>query len=181
MNYRYCYQCGRETERKTIAGQSRSYCRHCDLIFYENPKPSVAILALNNREQILLVKRNVAPGNGRWCLPGGFIEQGETAQEAVLRELKEETGLTGRNLRLWDAASYINGYYGDVLVLGYQVDLDNDQLQAGDDAAEADFFPVTELPSVVFDIHTQFIQQLITQLRRSETLRGNLPKSKSKS
>ncbi len=163
MKYRYCYQCGQETQSECIAGQSRAYCQHCDLIFYENPKPSVAILALNERNQILLVKRNVAPGNGRWCLPGGFIEQGETAQEAVLRELKEETGLTGRNLRLWDAASYLNGYYGDVLVLGYQVDLDAYRLKAGDDAEEAGFFSRVGLPPVVFDIHAKFIERLFTR------------------
>jgi 8-oxo-dGTP diphosphatase len=47
----------------------------------------------DDKEYILLTQRKVTPYNGKWCLPGGHIEQNETAVEAVKREVREETGL----------------------------------------------------------------------------------------
>jgi len=59
------------------------------------PLPAVGALVFNDEGKILLVKRKYPPGQGRWSIPGGHLEYGETLEEAVVRELEEETGIKG--------------------------------------------------------------------------------------
>jgi len=80
-------------------GRKRLVCPACGWVNYENPIPSSAALVRNEKGEILLVKRGVEPGRGKWALPSGFIEIEETPEEACLRELKEETGLEGKILK----------------------------------------------------------------------------------
>jgi ADP-ribose pyrophosphatase YjhB (NUDIX family) len=70
---------------------------------------------------VLLVQRKVAPRRGEWCLPGGFMELEETPEAAVLRELLEETGLTGQVTGLIGLKAAPNRIYHTVLVAGYRV------------------------------------------------------------
>lgn len=167
MNNKFCYNCGQKTESKKIEGRIRSFCTNCNMILYKNPIPSVAIVTMNNDNEILLTKRAVEPGKGYWCLPGGFIESGETIEESVSRELKEETNLDCQEIKLLAADSVINGYWGDILILGYSVKLIKGELIAGDDAEEAKFFPKTQRPDLVFPIHENLLQKY---------LRGNYDK-----
>jgi len=159
--YQFCPICAGNLIREVIEERLRLRCQKCGEIHYENPKPSVALLCRNERGEILLVERNVDPGAGRWCLPGGFLEMGETVEQAALRELKEETGLEGRILRVADAASKLNGYYGDVVVVAFEVQIEGGQLRAGDDAAQVQFFPVGQLPDIAFGSHVRFIRTLL--------------------
>lgn len=159
--YKFCPVCSGELMRKDVEGFPRLVCTSCREIFYENPKPSVALLCRNPQGKILLVLRKVDPGAGLWCLPGGFIEVGETVQQAALRELKEETGLEAELVRVVDAASKIAGYYGDVVVIAFEAHINGDRLVPGDDALEARFFPVDALPSIAFSSHERFIRLLL--------------------
>lgn len=124
--YRFCPICAGNLIREVIEERLRLRCQKCGEIHYENPKPSVALLCRNERGEILLALRNVDPAAGRWCLPGGFLEMGETVEQAALRELKEETGLEGRITRVVGAASKLNGYYGDVVVIAFEVQVEGE-------------------------------------------------------
>lgn len=159
MKYNYCYNCGEKTEQHKIEGKLRAFCKNCNFVLYKNPIPSVAIVAFNHKNELLLTKRAIEPGKGEWCLPGGFIEMGETIHQAVARELKEETNLECTNIQIIDADSVINGYWGDILILGYSVDLMEGKLMAGDDAAEVAFFPLQEKPPIIFPIHETFLNK----------------------
>jgi ADP-ribose pyrophosphatase YjhB (NUDIX family) len=64
----------------------------CGFIFWNNPKPVVSII-IHNKNKILLLQRANEPFKDFWVLPGGFIGYSETAQDAIIREVKEETGL----------------------------------------------------------------------------------------
>jgi 8-oxo-dGTP diphosphatase len=66
---------------------------------YANPALTVDAVAVRHG-QVLLVRRARPPFRGRWALPGGFVEQRETVEHAVVRELREETGLVARRIRL---------------------------------------------------------------------------------
>ena len=77
---------------KKIDSQTRNVCSACLWVDYANPLPSVAAF-VNNAGRILLVKRGVAPGKNKWALHSGFIEQHEIAEQAAVRELREETNL----------------------------------------------------------------------------------------
>ncbi len=159
--YKFCPVCAGSLKREIVENIWRLRCQRCGEIHYENPKPSVALLVRNEREGLLLVKRNVDPGAGRWCLPGGFIEMGETVQRAALRELKEETGLEGELIRVVDAASKLNGYYGDVVVIAFEARVTGGKLKPGDDASEARYFATDQLPDIAFGSHEGFIRTLL--------------------
>jgi len=159
MKYKYCYKCGQQTQSIQTEGRIRQYCPDCEEILYKNPIPSVAVCATNPEGQLLLVKRNVKPQKGGWCLPGGFVESNETIRETALRELKEETGLNGSIKKLLGAYSHVEGHYGNVLLIGFVVSLSEYDLKAGDDASQARFFDWEELPEIVFRIHNKFINQ----------------------
>lgn len=163
MKYFYCYNCGNRIEYRDIDSISRGYCENCDIIFYENPIPSVAIIAENQRREILLVKRNVRPGIGKWCLPGGFIEKGEKVEESVHRELQEETGLLCKFPKLFSVNSINNGYYGDIILITYSVTLENFNICAGDDACDAGFFSLDLKPEIAFDLHNDLINKWYVQ------------------
>jgi len=105
------------------------------------------------------VKRAVEPAKGQWGLPGGFIELGETPSEGAIRELKEETNLDGKPIRLVGHCSHHNTIFGDVLLLGIEMKIVNwSKMKAGDDAAEAQLFNLLDLPSLAFICHDKIVE-----------------------
>ncbi len=107
---------------------------------------------------ILLAKRAVEPAKGHWGLPGGFIELNETPEEAAIRELKEETNLTGKPVKFLGTCSHHNTVFGDVLLLGMVMDIpDYSNIIPDDDVSEAQFFPLDNLPPLAFLCHQQIV------------------------
>jgi len=86
-------------------------CPSCHFHFYLNPVPTTAIILQDNEGEILLVKRKNPPKKGFWDLPGGFIEFNEKAEEAILRELKEELNLTLPLRSIKFFGSFIGRYF----------------------------------------------------------------------
>ena len=156
---KFCPYCGEKLVEEPFGGRVHCYCAKCDRIHYENPLPAVAVLVRNHDNQLLLVKRSVEPARGAWCLPGGFIEIDESIEEAVLRELEEETGLKGEIEGLVDFFSQKGRYYGAILIFGYSVKILGGELKAGDDAQEAEFFDLHALPPVAFPSHQRLIRK----------------------
>jgi ADP-ribose pyrophosphatase YjhB (NUDIX family) len=113
---------------------------------------------IDGKERILLVKRSVEPQRGFWCLPGGFMELGETPEGSALRELNEETGLSGKVEMLLGVTSSHSELYDTVLMVGYLVKSYNGTLKAGDDASDAAYFYPDQLPEIAFKSHQRFIR-----------------------
>lgn len=122
---------------------------------------------LDDQRRVLLVKRKYPPSEGMWCLPIGFAETGETIAEAALRELLEETGVTGRIVRLIDADSSYGEFYGDVLVVTFEVEKLLGMERPGDDAEEVGYFPLDRLPPLAFP-HNDSAIRLCADLHRDE-------------
>ena len=154
----YCHFCGKQLTEKLLEGNVRLFCERCSVPIYENPIPATCLVVINSMEKVLLVKRSAEPKKGFWCLPGGFIELGETPEEAALRELKEETGLSGRIDMLLGATSNHSLQYDTVLMVGYLVESYSGALKAGDDASDAAYFYPDELPEIAFKSHMRFIR-----------------------
>jgi 8-oxo-dGTP diphosphatase len=110
------------------------------------PKVAVAALAVKDGK-ILLVKRKYPPSAGKWSLPGGHVELGERLEEAVLRELKEETGVDGVVKGFLAPVEYIEQDGRQVryhfVILVYLVEATGEP-RAGGDAAETAFVPLEE-------------------------------------
>jgi len=152
-----CAYCGGKLVYKAWEGQKRPFCETCNRAIYENPVPASCLVVIDSRDRVALVKRNVAPRKGHWCLPGGFMELGEGPEEAALRELLEETGLTGHIERLLGVMSTPNAQYHTVLMIAYLVREFSGVLLPGDDASEAAWFAQQDLPEIAFTSHSHFI------------------------
>ena len=153
-----CHFCGSLLIRRFCEGRDRLFCVRCNEPIYENPLPATCIVLVDGGGRLLLVKRSVEPKIGRWCLPGGFIESGESPEKAALRELKEETGLIGRIGSLLGVMTSPSSYYGSILMVGYLVEKYTGNPVAGDDAQDVAFFEQDRLPEIAFDSHKSFVR-----------------------
>ncbi len=156
--YKYCPICKSNLLRKKQGDIYRISCPRCGWIYYNNPLPSVAAFVKNSRNELLLVKRGVAPGKAKWALPSGFIEQNEPPEEAVIRELKEETGIRGTVRKLIGVYTEPTRVYGNVLLIGYEIDFCGGRPKPGSDTRETKFFPVKKLPAIPFSSHMSIIK-----------------------
>ena len=157
---KYCPYCSVGIINKKEGDVLREYCPSCRVFFYDNPLPVVSCILMKERE-VLLVKRGNSPYKGKWCLPSGFAETGESIQSAALRELEEETGLLGKITGLVDADSTKNSFYGDLIFHTFEVEQTGGILEAGDDAVEVKYFPIHETPVLAFKSNTEAINTFI--------------------
>jgi len=116
--------------------------------FPESPVPAAGAIVFRDGA-ILLVKRGAEPNAGRWSLPGGLVEVGETVESAVIRETMEETHIRVRPLRVFDVAAFIRVETGRVRWHYVLIDM-LCEYQGGEpfpdtDAANARFIPLREL------------------------------------
>jgi len=122
---------------------------------YEYPRAlnTVDIIIFDNEDRILLIKRANDPYKDMWAFPGGFIEIDEKLVDSAKRELEEETGLKGIELKQFKA-------YGDpgrdprgrnIAVVFYGNCSSPSSVNAGDDAAKAEWFELDNLPEMAFD------------------------------
>jgi len=115
---------------------------------------------------VLLIERGNEPYKGYWAFPGGFVEEGESAEQAATRELEEETNLQlvdllqigaftrpGRDPRGW------------IISIAYYAFVDKEQLapKAGDDASKTQWFPLSDLPKLAFD-HQEILNKALDLL-----------------
>jgi thiamine-phosphate diphosphorylase len=158
---KYCPICSSRLSRKYIEGRNRLYCDECADPLYENPVPATAAVVVDPGGQVLLVKRNREPKAGQWCLPGGYLELDETPEQGCLRELKEETGLSGEILR-WEGNEHgTNPFYKAIIVMGYRIKDYKGTLRAGDDCDEVRFFKPEEMPPVAFRSHRAILSHAL--------------------
>ena len=94
VGYNFCPRCGGRLEQRELkAGEpERLVCGSCGFIFYQGPK-LVAAVIFELDGGIVLTQRDIEPGYGKWTFPGGFMEQGETAEDTARREALEEAGV----------------------------------------------------------------------------------------
>ena len=164
---KFCGLCGsKELKKKEVDGKQRTVCINCGKVYYVNPIPSVVGISIINNE-ILLVKRGVEPDIGSWCLPGGFMELGEGTKEAVIRELFEETGVKVEPLDVITIDTTIGGFYGDVVVIAYGMELESNDFVAGDDALDVQYFPHDKLPRLTFQSHRTIVDTAFEKLRNN--------------
>ena len=160
----YCSKCGGKNSFGEIDGGTRYHCTSCKTIHYQNPKPT-ATLILPKKDTILLVRRAFEPEKGVWSLPGGFLELGETLEQGAKRELKEETNLNGEVVKLLGTCSHFNSVFGDILLIGMTMDINNwEELKTGDDAYDATFFNIKECPVLAFECHQKIFEMYINTI-----------------
>ncbi|MBW1840983.1 MAG: NUDIX domain-containing protein [Deltaproteobacteria bacterium] len=154
----YCHFCGTRLTEKSVEGYLRLFCNRCNAPLYENPVPATCLVVVDDRRKMLLVKRRVEPKKGFWCLPGGYMELGEAPEASTLRELEEETGLSGQIEMLMGLTADPSAEYDTILMAGYLVKQYSGTLKAGDDASDVAFFHQDDMPEIAFESHRKFVR-----------------------
>jgi len=157
----FCNFCGKELGVDLFDAKKRQVCKNCREIYYENPLPAASVILANRDRETLLVRRADEPFRNMWCFPIGFAETGESIEDAALRELKEETGITGKIVQLVDVSSHMNPLYGELLIVTFEAEKITGVETAGDDAAECRYFPIMNLPKLAFDSQERAIGKYI--------------------
>jgi NAD+ diphosphatase len=140
--WRSCPRCGAQIRH----GERSVACPSCGLEEYASPAPTASAVLVGADGRILLARRATDPGAGLWDLVGGFVDEGEAAEDALRRELAEETGLAGEPGRFLGA---LPDRYGEAWTLNLYWEV---ALGAGaepapaDDVAELVWFPRDALP-----------------------------------
>lgn len=121
---------------------TRLVCDHCEWIHYDNPRIIATALVVED-DRVLLCRRAIRPRYGFWTLPGGFMEMGETAEEATMREAQEEALATISVTSLLGV--YTIAHIGQVHLV-YLAGLDSPQIGAGPESLEVQMTPMQDLP-----------------------------------
>jgi 8-oxo-dGTP diphosphatase len=159
--WRWCPRCRAELER----GDGRVDCPACGFVGYANSQPTASAVVRCDDGSILLARRAGPPDEGKWDLPGGFLEEGEHPLVAVVRELREETGLEIEPLEL---VAIETDVYGDVddapatLNLYWTARVVSGDPEPADDVSELRWFRPGELPpddDLAFDVNARVLEQ----------------------
>ncbi|MDX2472867.1 MAG: NUDIX domain-containing protein [Candidatus Krumholzibacteria bacterium] len=162
--FAHCPHCRAEMIRQLEGGLQRPVCPDCGFVQYMNPAPGAGVIVLRGAK-VCLVKRKFEPKQGQWCLPTGFMEWDEDVRLTARREAQEETGLEVRLTSLYAVESGILPPDIPVLVIFYRAEETGGHLEAGDDAAEVEFFALDELPHpIAFAAHRKVLQRLADEL-----------------
>lgn len=107
-DYRFCPRCGGTLERRVIKSTEpeRLVCARCTFVFYLDPKVAVGTIIRTAADRLVLVRRAIEPGYGKWVFPGGYVDRGEPLTVAAVREAREECGLDIRLDGLVNIYSY---------------------------------------------------------------------------
>jgi ADP-ribose pyrophosphatase YjhB (NUDIX family) len=93
--FRYCPHCGGAFNARILkeGDPARLVCDRCGFVFYLDPKVAVGTIIRTADHEIVLCRRAIEPGYGRWVFPGGYVDRGEKLEDAAIREAREECGL----------------------------------------------------------------------------------------
>ena len=144
IEYRYCPKCGGGLDKRVVKASEpkRLVCQACSFIFYQDPKVVAGTLFTLNGG-IVLLKRGVEPALGKWVFPGGYVDRGESVQDAAVRETKEESQLDVKLGPLLNVYSYPRS--PNVIVV-YTAEVVGGTLTAADESTDAAVFAAHEVP-----------------------------------
>lgn len=144
-SFRFCPRCGGplEPRRLKAAEPERLVCRACGHIEYLDPKVAVGTIIRTDDERLVLVRRAIEPGYGKWVFPGGYVDRGEELVMAAFREAREESNLEVRIDGLVNIYSYPGA---PLIVIVYAASAIGGSLRPDEESLEAALFPVSEIP-----------------------------------
>ena len=154
---RHCLSCGAAL-RLPEGPRPVPTCTGCGRVHHLDPKVGVGAVVRDPAGALLLVLRGVAPGKGRWALPAGYVDAGEDPREAAAREVLEETGLV---VRCGDVIDVYPGGGGASFFLAFHAELLGGELAAADDALDAAFHPLDDLPELAFPSTSDVVRRLL--------------------
>ena len=167
-DFRFCPVCGGALESRSLrdGDPARLVCTACGFVFYLDPKLAVGTIITDEQNRVVLVKRAIEPGYGKWVFPGGYVDRGEEVRAAAVREAREETGLQVRLDRLINIYSYA----GRVpVIVVYSATMMGGCLGCDDEGLEARFFEPETIPweELAFRSTREALQEFLGLTRSS--------------
>jgi len=166
----HCRACGTAVDHRVPDDgdtKIRAVCPACGTIHYENPLNVVGTVPYwgDTGQQVLLCKRNIEPRKGKWTLPAGFMELGETTAEGALRETHEEAGA---RIEMQDLFTVLNVARVGQVHLYYRARLLSDQFDPGYETQEARLFTEDQIPweDIAFRTVQETLQHYFADRRR---------------
>ena len=143
--FRFCPSCGGPLAPRVLkAGEpGRPACAACGFVHYLDPKVAVGTIIADPDGRIVLVRRAIEPGYGKWVFPGGYVDRGELLPAAALREAREECGLVVRLEGLVDIYSYAGR---TPIIVVFAASLVSGTLAVDEEGLEAGWFEPAGLP-----------------------------------
>jgi len=142
-------------------------CETCGFVYYFNPSSSTIAIIINSNDELLVATRAHDPAKGTFDLPGGFVDMNETGEEAVIREVKEETGLHVSQAKYMFSIpnTYVySGFEVHTLDLVYLCKVDDMQnIKAEDDVASLQFIKISELNPDLFGLRS--VKEVIQEIK----------------
>ncbi|MDR1884145.1 MAG: NUDIX domain-containing protein [Prevotella sp.] len=164
--FKYCPKCG---SKRFVENNFKSKrCEDCGFIYYFNSCSSTIAIIINGNKELLVATRAHEPVKGTLDLPGGFVDMEETGEEAVAREVKEETGLDVERVNyLFSIPNrYVySGFEVSTLDLVYRCMVkDTGNLKAEDDVASLEFIRISELKPELFGLLS--VKEVIKEIQK---------------
>lgn len=145
--YKFCPVCSRPLEARLLKATepARLVCTDdgCGYVFYLDPKVAVGTIIRGSNDGLLLLKRAIEPGLGKWVFPGGYVDRGEEVVRAAVREAREEAGLEVRIDRLVNVYSYEGR---SPVIIVYSATMIGGALAVDDESSEIREFSIDEIP-----------------------------------
>jgi 8-oxo-dGTP diphosphatase len=149
----HCLRCGTVLVSRLVDHRERPTCPGCAWTLFLYPKVAAAAV-LKLPGGILLCRRAIEPGLGKWSFPGGFVDRGEVVEQELLREIREETGLDARLGGLVGVYSHIGN---PVVLIVYAAEAEGTPRPSAE-ASEIGLFRTDALPELAFDHDLRIIQ-----------------------
>lgn len=143
----YCLVCASPLELRVLEGRERPTCARCGFVRYVDPKVATAVV-LGDGDGVLLVRRNINPGRGKWSFPAGYVNRGEVVEEAAVREVLEEIHV---RVQLAGLVGVYSGEGDPVILIVYAGVIASGRPRPdGQEISEVRRFPADELPEMAF-------------------------------
>ncbi|MBQ5926126.1 MAG: NUDIX domain-containing protein [Paludibacteraceae bacterium] len=163
--FEFCPRCG--SKQFNINDERSRHCTNCNLTYYANASASTAAIITNSKGEVLLTTRAFNPAKGMLDLPGGFVDMNETAEEAIIRELKEELNINIQNPKyLFSLPNEyeFSGITVHTLDIFFKIEIDdNTIIKTDDDVASAQFYDLNNVN--IENIGLQSIKTAIEKFR----------------
>lgn len=163
--FKFCPKCGSDHFVENNFKSKR--CEKCGFVYYFNSCAATVAVIINEKQELLVATRANDPAKGTLDLPGGFVDIDETGEQAVIREVKEETNLDIVDIKyLYSIPNrYVySGFEAHTLDMIYLCKVnDVTKIKAEDDVSKLEFIKISELHPDQFGLHS--IKQVVTKIQ----------------
>lgn len=156
---RYCQRCGSAVALTRRYDRLRPICPACDFTYLFDPKVAVAVI-IEIDGKIVMQRREIDPGAGKWTFPSGFVDRGEVVRQAAAREVHEEVGL---HLDRLDLMAIYSAPGETVTLIVFTASLTGQTPHAGHETTETGLFPPDALPTLAFPRDARIIKDWRTR------------------